>query len=108
MAKKDKLTNKKRSTQENSLIDERIFILEKKRDQLSYLCQNLDPFSPSISEEYKKLLKDFHLDNVDDPYRLTALLITLMEDTITELQTLSGSSISDLNPSIPSALNLKN
>lgn len=94
MAKKEKLTKNKELAKGNSLLDERIFTLEKKRDHLAFLCQTLDPFKP-IEENERKLLKEFNLDLVDDPYRLTALLITLMEDTITELTSLKGTNTED-------------
>lgn len=87
MAQKEKLTKPKSVAQENSELGERIFTLEKKRDQLQFLCQNLDPFKP-LEESDKKILRQFNLHLIDDPYRLTALLITLMEDTLTELETL--------------------
>lgn len=87
MAKKEKLTKSKSVAQVNSEQNERIFTLEKKRDQLQFLCQNLDPFKP-IEESDKKILKEFNLHLIDDPYRLTALLVTLMEDTLMELETL--------------------
>lgn len=70
-----------------SALEEEIFILEKKRADLEFLCRELDPFLP-LTAEMKERLKAFHLEHVDDPFRLTAHLITLMENTIEELDRL--------------------
>lgn len=94
------MTTKDQSLKKNSLakaphaLDEQIFILEKKRADLEFLCRELDPFLP-ISKTMKEKLKLFHLDHIDDPFHLTAQLITLMENTIEELERLK------ITPSIP-------
>ncbi len=63
--------------------------LEKKQTELKFLCQNLDPFKAQTAEDNARL-KKFNLHLIDDPYRLTAELITLMEDTLTELNALKS------------------
>lgn len=98
MATKSKIADKTNSSQENSLFNERISTLEKTYEQVQFLCQNLDPFKSKSAEEIQ-LLKKYNLHLVDDPYRLTALLITLMEDTIQELETLKTSFSSNKNTS---------
>ncbi len=68
-------------------LNEEFFILEKKAKTLYELCQTIDPFRP-LTEEEKLKLKEFNLHLIDDPYRLTALLITMMEDTMLEIDKL--------------------
>lgn len=97
MPKKANLNNRDTNKKELTLLEERILNLEKRRDKLQYLCQNLDPFRP-LSPEEKEALADFNLHLTDDPYRLTALLITLMEDTIAELQSLGVVNLLPENP----------
>lgn len=87
MTTKDHSPKKSPLAKAPNALEEQIFIIEKKRADLEFLCRELDPFHP-IDTSMKDKLKPFHLENIDDPFRLTAELITLMENTIEELERL--------------------
>ncbi len=49
--------------------------------ELRAICDELDPYSP-ISDSMKNRLKKFHIVDTSNPFHLTNVLITLLEDAI--------------------------
>lgn len=63
---------------------DKIAFLENRIASLSEICDELNPYLP-INEELKKKLKAFHILELEDPFKITNALLTLLEDAIDEL-----------------------
>lgn len=65
----------------------RVEFLETQIQELSILCQTLDPYK-KIPVRQKKVLKRYNVINLNDPFMITNKLLLLIEDSIEELETL--------------------
>lgn len=77
-------------------LDETIAALEARIKKLGDICQELNPYAP-VSEEFKKRLREFHILEFDDPFKITNALLMLLEDSIDELHQLRPLSPEELH-----------
>jgi hypothetical protein len=63
--------------------------LEKQVEELTRLCQEINPFAP-LSDKEGAILRDLAINPEDGPYAITNALIFRLENSIEELQTLRG------------------
>ena len=60
--------------------------LNEQAKELRYICDNFDPFVP-VKEDIRVLLHKYAISSrAIDPFHTTNYIITLLEDTIAELQ----------------------
>lgn len=74
---------------ENDLADynplqEKIDYLEARIKVLGDICSELNPYE-EIPDELKMRLMDFNIVGLEDPFKVTNQLLTLLEDSIDEL-----------------------
>jgi hypothetical protein len=59
--------------------------LEQRRQQLSKLCDELDPYLP-LSDEIKQKLESFGITEFMDPFTITNKLLVLLDEVNNELK----------------------
>ena len=67
--------------------DNRIALLKERVENLNKLCSELDPYK-EIPLAYQETLVSLGVREFDDPFTVTNKLVTLLEDSIEELQSL--------------------
>ena len=69
--------------------NERIDFLANNINVLNGLCLKLDPYK-SVSDEQKKILKEYNIEDFHDPFKVTNQLLLLLENYIEELHNLQN------------------
>ncbi len=65
-------------------LQEKIDYLEARIKVLGDICSELNPYE-EIPDELKMRLMDFNIVGLEDPFKVTNQLLTLLEDSIDEL-----------------------